>query len=347
MALNGFLNLATGLAPIFRKALSVKLEVLPDYLKLSLGQQTSALLSVLLGVVLIGLGKGLYERKRRAWAWSLFVLAVLLANNLYRGTTPHTSVVTVLILGSLVAFRSRFAVRPEGKVDYTQVVAIVSVIFALAYGIAGSYVLRAEFKGIESFSDALYFTFVTYSTVGYGDILPDSPNAKIFTISMILIGLSSFVTALTLLVGPVIEARMKGVLNVMKRFQGATNHVIVCGYTNVSESVIDELQERQVPYLIVEDRAEFIVHLKEKGNDVLGGDATRRETLDSENILVAVTASKLRGALPGAKFRIIVRVEDEENIEKAREVGADEVISPSTMGGRSMAAKAAGGGNEH
>ena len=61
---------------------------------------------------------------------------------------------------------------------------------------------------------------------------------------------------------------------------------------------------------------------------------------DSLNILVAVTAKELRDSLKGCRLRILVRVEDEENMDKARRIGADEVISPSTMGGRLMAAEA-------
>lgn len=48
-----------------------------------------------------------------------------------------------------------------------------------------------------------------------------------------------------------------------------------------------------------------------------------------------------RELLPkGDGFRIVIRGEDEENIHRAREVNADTVISPSTMGGRLMAHKA-------
>jgi voltage-gated potassium channel len=181
-----------------------------------------------------------------------------------------------------------------------------------------------------------------------------------FVVSMIPIGLASFVTALTALIGPLIEKRVKGVLRVMKTFH-KTNHVIICGYSSVSESAIDELRGRDVPYVIIDDRKDLVLHLSSKGHDVIGGDATKREILDqanlrnaaavvatfdadSVNLLIAVTAKALRDATKGCRCRIIVRVEDEENVEKAKGVGADEVISPSTMAGRLMAARAVGQG---
>ena len=142
----------------------------------------------------------------------------------------------------------------------------------------------------------------------------------------------------------------------MSRWQRTADHVVICGYTSVSESVIDELQQREVPYLIIDDREDLIVHLQNKGHDVLPGDATRRETLlqanlnhalaliaafdgDSVNTLIAITAKALRDEVKG-RFRIVVRVEDEENVEKVQRLGADDVISPSTLGGRLMATRA-------
>ncbi|MDA0711399.1 MAG: NAD-binding protein [bacterium] len=64
---------------------------------------------------------------------------------------------------------------------------------------------------------------------------------------------------------------------------------------------------------------------------------------DSVNTLVAITAKEYR-EVRGARFRIVVRVEDEENIEKVQHIGVDEVISPSTMAGRLMARRATGSG---
>ena len=61
---------------------------------------------------------------------------------------------------------------------------------------------------------------------------------------------------------------------------------------------------------------------------------------DSTNTLVAVNANDLRDATPNAGFAILVRIEDEENVDKVRRLGVDQVISPSTLGGRLLAQQA-------
>ena len=65
----------------------------------------------------------------------------------------------------------------------------------------GAYALRDEFT-IETPVDAFYYTLATASTVGYGDVVPTSQVARLFGISVVLIGASSFAFALGTLLGP-------------------------------------------------------------------------------------------------------------------------------------------------
>ena len=362
MAANGFLNLAAGLSSIFGFAeyLRVDMGDVPEFLHVTPQLELSGLVWVILGTMLIALGKGLAERRLRAWWWALGVLALLLANSLYQGVTLRTSGLSLSLIVLLVSVRAEFALHPERRRwSYTELVAAVSVVFALAFGIVGSYLLRREFDTIETWTDAVYFSVVTFSTMGYGDILPVTQNARIFTVLMVAIGLSAFATALTVLVGPLLEERMKGVFTVMSRLQKTIDHVVVCGFTKVTESIVDELRERGVPFILIEDSESIHLLLAERGLDVVHGDPTERATLmkanltnaeaviaatdsDATNTLIALTAKELRDTDDSIDFRIIVRVEDEENIRKVRQIGADEVISPSTLGGRAMAVGATG-----
>lgn len=65
----------------------------------------------------------------------------------------------------------------------------MSVVGTLTYGIMGTYVLGQGFHPeIKDFTSASYFTFVTLSTMGYGDIVPVSPEARLFTTTLMRCG---------------------------------------------------------------------------------------------------------------------------------------------------------------
>lgn len=148
IALNGVVNLATGMAPFFKLGVVQEhLESMTEYIQFSTGQRLSSLLSFAFGLVLVGLGKGLYERRRNAWVGALFVLTILLMNNIYRWSLPHTAILTVVLILGLILFRRHFDVRPEDGFDLGQALALVTVFVALAYGIGGTYVLKDEFSG--------------------------------------------------------------------------------------------------------------------------------------------------------------------------------------------------------
>ena len=328
------------------------------------GDEVSGLVRIVFGILLMLLAKALLERRRRAWGAALALSVIGVAINLYQAIQSGAvlgQVPTLLVIVALLAFHRTFSVRGSTRLSYGQVVAVVAVALALAYGIIGAYLLRDQFQGIQGWSDAVYFALVAYVTLGYdydvAEIYPVGSDARWFVVSMFLIGVTLFVTALSVTLGPIVEGRMKGVMSLVKRFQRLNDHVVVCGYSGVAASVLDELRDRNVMAVIVDDREKIAQSLRGKGHDVLEEDPTLRETLldanvltaqaviaafdsDSTNTLVAVNAKDLRDATPNASFAILVRIEDEENVDKVRRLGVDQVISPSTLGGRLLAQQA-------
>ena len=363
-----WIALLTGLSGAAQVTLGVArlvVPVLPAYLPMEndSGDEVSGLVRIVFGVFLILLAKGLMDRRRIAWVAAVALSAAQAAVSLQalqgEGVVPLAW--ELLSIAVLLVFHRKFSVRAASRLSYGQVVAAIAVALALVYGIVGSWLLRDQFRNLDGWSDAVYFALVTYSTLGYDDVVantvPVGSDARWFVVSMFLIGVTLFITALSVTLGPIVEGRVKGVMSLVKRFQRLSGHVVLCGYSGVAASVIDELRDRGVMFVIVEDDEKVAQSLRGKGHNVLEGDPTLRETLlkanavtaqaviaacdnDSTNTLVAVNAKDLRDAEPNARFAILVRIEDEENVDKVRRLGVDQVISPSTLGGRLLAEQA-------
>jgi voltage-gated potassium channel len=179
-------------------------------------QSYAAGFSLIFGVMSILAGAGLFKRLRIAWYWTAVFLALLITLDAIAGDFGWTFGFTIAVLAILLVFRRRFkeAVSTSGVP-----IALVAVVFASLYGVVGTYILRTEFNGVHSWVDAFYFTVVTYSTVGYGDITPVSPVARLFSTTMILFGLSSFATAMSVYLGPLLDKQTKGVVGAIRKIR--------------------------------------------------------------------------------------------------------------------------------
>jgi voltage-gated potassium channel len=83
-----------------------------------------------------------------------------------------------------------------------------TVSIAVIYGIIGYPFYGNEFTPpIDNYIRAFYFTVTTITTVGYGDIVPASDNARLFTSSQIIIGVAVFLSS-TLLIGETLIHRL-------------------------------------------------------------------------------------------------------------------------------------------
>ncbi|MBK2123844.1 NAD-binding protein [Fangia hongkongensis] len=313
---------------------------------------------LILGYILLLIARGVYRRVRFFWALALIILILLFCNSffVYANTSVLTWIYAIEIIGLLASwklFDKRFS---KIRLSYAQFVVILSFILALLYGVIGSYLLRDEFQGIKDWSDALYFTVVTYSTVGYGDITPLTEEARLFVVSMIFIGLGAFAGILTFIVGSLVN-RIQNLLNVFnKGKKHMKDHIIICGYNTLTQILVTELVHNHTPFLIIDNLSGSNNASSDIKDQIINGLASDPEVLRKANILAAksiviaydhdadniLTLLTLQELLTDSDHKIttVIRINNESNLSKAKKLGADEIVSPYVMAANAILTKA-------
>jgi voltage-gated potassium channel len=115
--------------------------------------------------------------------------------------------------------------------------------------------------------NSIYFTVVTLFTVGYGDIVPITPIAKIFVVVFIVFGMGAFLTALTSISGDIASKRILDLTSKLEKIEEEMNKVkvILIGSGGVNLSLAEKFEKEKVKYvLLLSDKTEA-EKLSEKG----------------------------------------------------------------------------------
>ncbi len=284
---------------------------------------------------------------RAGWYGALLLLPLSSMQGLVQASVLSMPLVVLSLaaLPTLATNRDNFT-RPL-TLDATQVAAAIAVVGAFAYGTFGSYALRDEFREIRTLLDAFYYTAITATTVGYGDAVPITQIARLFSLSVVVFATVSFAVALGTLLTPAIESRFAKALGRMSEseLEALENHVLVLGVGELTPSILEGLAPG-VDYLVLETDDQAVSRLQAQGHAVLEGSATDEETLrrarieraravivatedDAHDVLAILTANDV-----APDVRIVAAASNTENVAKMRNAGADTVISPATIGGR-------------
>ncbi len=205
--------------------------------------------------------------------------------------------------------------------------------------------------GVFSFFDAIYFTIVTVTTVGYGDIVPVSPIARMLNVFLI-----SFAKAVVwmILIGTAFQyiyQQYRGKKEMKKLQKKLNNHIIVCGYGMTGQAVVDELINKKFDtkqLVVIDDNEELIRYAAENNITAIYGSANKEIILkkaviekaqtiiittgrDDSNVLISLLAKNLN-----PDITIISRANEIENKKILSHSGADHIITPSIAGGRLM-----------
>lgn len=250
------------------------------------------------------------------------------------------------------------ALHRRNRLSTTASLALRALLVAGLFGIAvaGHWYdrggLRDNTDGAISFLDVVYFTAVTVTTVGYGDIVPVTPSARMFDTFVVtpirlfvwLIFLGSAYSFVFKDSWSRVRTRMIG--------KSLSGHFIVCGYGASGAAAVEELCREGVDadaIVVVDCDPAMIATAVASGVTGVTGDASHNATLEAAHIarargvliatgrddtaaLVTLTARQLNPTVP-----ISVNVRAHENEDLLRQAGANAIINPVRLGGHLLA----------
>jgi voltage-gated potassium channel len=349
------LSLATGIANISVRAAAGPLS---PYVPSAI-QQAAGFTGTLTGFLMLTSVWGLRKRYRGAWYSTVGLLPITAVQGLVQASDVSLPLVALSVLSLPVVVLNYRRFDRELSPSTAQVAATLALVGTLVYGTAGTYALREEFTAVATLTDALYFTIVTASTVGFGDLTAVSQQARLFVISLVVLGTASFALALGSVLGPAIQARFSKALGTMNssQLELLEDHVIVLGYGDLTEPLLEELHDDTVDFIVLTPDSETAAMLRNEGYDVLVADPSDDEPLrdadieharaviaatddDADDAFAILTARELN-----PEVRIVAAATVRENIEKLRRAGADTVLSPAVIGGRLLVRSALGEGD--
>ena len=291
------LSVVTGIANI--GAPSVPFEPLRAYVP-AFVRTTAGFTGTLTGFLMLVSAFGLRRGLRAAWTSTMVLLPLTATQGLLQSNELSFPLVGLSAVNLLVLVVNRRRFDRELDVTATQLAAVLAIGGAQVYGTAGAYALRDQFSGMDSLVDAFYFALVTGSTVGYGDITPQTDFARLFGMSALLVTVSSFAVALGVLLTPAIEARLSKALGRMTETQLdlLENHVLVLGYGDLTEPIVEELLDARTEFVVVtesDQRARYqaiapAVEAQTRGK-IAGSvvDADTGDPLPGVNVVIAGT----------------------------------------------------------
>ncbi|MCD6584432.1 MAG: potassium channel protein [Desulfobacteraceae bacterium] len=224
--------------------------------------------------------------------------------------------------------------------------------------IIGSVGYYTIFSGDQTLLDCAYFTVISLTTVGYGEVIQitGNPAAQIFTMFLITFGMGIILYGISTLTAILIEGELSDILrkNKMKKtIMKLSSHYILCGGGETGRPLLSELIKNHEPVVLIETEKTLIDRCIDISPDLLyiEGDATEDHNLinagiekaagiiislpsDKDNLYITMTARMLNTTI-----RIISRVTNQKIEPKLRKAGADGVVSPNFIGALRMASE--------
>ncbi|MHB8347358.1 MAG: voltage-gated potassium channel protein [Acidiferrobacterales bacterium] len=299
------------------------------------------------GAIMLVMAAGLLLRSRLAWVTTLLIALATLAME-WHGPALHSRALIIFNGATLLALLLSHRHFGRSSLAAGSMFAAISVLMLLGYAIFGAYTLGSGFAPpITNLPTALYFAVETMSTVGFGDIVPASLDARLFTVSVIILGITVFATSVSAIIVPAVNGRMQELLEGGKKLMSRKNHYVIVGNTPLARNTYRELKTRQLPVTVIVSQPPTAADFADA--DVVVGEGSDVETLHQAGSSAAIAVLALRDddsenaftilavKEAGGNPRTVAAVNHGKNMARVRSVRPDMIIAPQVMGGEILA----------
>ena len=214
---------------------------------------------------------------------------------------------------------------------------------------------------IDHFSllDAIYQTGITFTTVGFGEIAPISPMGRLFTIFLIIAGFAVFSYAVGVLVDVINKGRLIALLKenrMLYKIARLKNHMVVCYHNEYTIDLTKELRAAHIPFVVIDNREDMEeIAKKYKYPYFVKGDphttlSLKKAHISSakgvitlsnntpDNIAVISSVRLYEKDIKRHPYYLLSVAQSDEDIEKLKRLGANEVLSPTKLIAKRMTA---------
>jgi voltage-gated potassium channel len=203
-----------------------------------------------------------------------------------------------------------------------------------------------------SFTQAVYMTSITISTVGFREAKPLSDAGMIFTSAYIMFNLGLVAYIVSFAARFIFDGELKNQYQAysnQKHLKKMKDHVIVCGYGRNGSKAVRELKKSGQKCVVIDNKSVITESLHKLADAIVIGNASDEHVLleakiekakaiiitlpsDAENVYITLSSRELNPSL-----QIISRASQEITLKKLKKAGADSVIMPDSLGGKHMA----------